>query len=178
MASILLVIIFFFNLVGYQFVFSILQTRADHKLESLIDNNDYDDSELMELRVQLDMPYQYRYTDFERHYGQITIDGKEYTYVKRKVEGDVLILKCLPNHSKTELKNIASDITKANGNNSQGESPLKSSVKLFSFECEDAFVYTPASEISAGSLIYLQYADKLMDVPVTTLLQPPKSVIG
>lgn len=161
---------------GYQFVFSFLQTRADQKLESLIDNNKYEDAELTELRVQLDMPYQYRFTDFERHYGQITIDGKEYTYVKRKVEGDVLILKCLPNHSKTTLKNIASDITKANGNNSQSESPSKSSVKIFSFECEDALAYTPASETPANSLTYLLYADMLSDTPVTTPDQPPRTV--
>lgn len=176
MAAILLVIIFFFNLLGYQFVFSILQTRADHRLESLIDNNEYDDAELTELRVQLDMPYQYRFTDFERHYGQITIGGKEYTYVKRKVEGDVLILKCLPNHSKTELKNIASDITKANSSNTQGDSPLKSSVKLFSFECEDALTYTPACESAANGLTYLQYADLLSESPATAPDQPPKTV--
>ncbi|MFN8288906.1 MAG: hypothetical protein U0U70_01490 [Chitinophagaceae bacterium] len=173
-AAILLVLIFFFNLVGYQFVFSILQTKADQKLEALIDNNEYNDAELIELRVQLDMPYQYRFTDFERHYGQVTIDGKEYTYVKRKVEGDVLILKCIPNTSKTALKNIAADITKANSNNTQGESPVKSSVKVFSFECDEAVAQIPASPDQAVSSYYIQYADKLNNTSLSIPHQPPR----
>lgn len=159
---------------GYQFFFSMLQTRADHKLESLIDNNEYNDAELIELRVQLDMPYQYRYTDFERHYGQVTIDGKEYTYVKRKVEGDVLILKCIPNTSKTALKNIAADFTKANTNNTQSDLPMKSSVKVFSFECEEAFAFNTAAAYEAACPDYNHYTAILNDIPARVPHQPPR----
>lgn len=174
LAAILLVFIFFFNLLGYQFVFSILQTKADQKLEALIDNNEYNDAELIELRVQLDMPYQYRFTDFERHYGQVTIDGKEYTYVKRKVEGDVLILKCIPNTSKTALKSIAADITKANSNNTPGESPVKSPVKVFSFECEEAFSQVPPAADPSVSSCYIQYTDILNTTSLSIPHQPPR----
>jgi len=60
------------------------------------------------------MPYQQRFTEYERHYGQIEIDGHSYTYVKRKVEGDIVIFKCIANESKQQLKNIQNGITKAN----------------------------------------------------------------
>lgn len=93
---------------------SAMQDRADRKLEVLLDNSEYDESQLIEIRVTMNMPYQQRYTEYERHYGEVEIDGKTYTYVKRKVEGDVVVLKCIPNKSKQELKAIDSDLTEAN----------------------------------------------------------------
>lgn len=91
-----------------------MQDKADRRLESQLDNSDYDESQLMEIRITMNMPYQQRYTEFERHYGEVDIDGKTYTYVKRKVEGDVVVLKCIANKSKQQLKNIDTDLTKAN----------------------------------------------------------------
>ena len=83
-----------------------LQQKADTRLEAQLDNSDYDESQLVEIRVPMNMPYQERYTEFERHYGEIELDGKSYTYVKSKIEGDVLVLKCIANQSKEESKII------------------------------------------------------------------------
>lgn len=60
------------------------------------------------------MPYQMRFTDYERHYGQIEVDGQSYTYVKRKVEGDSVTFKCIANESKQQLKGLQQDMTRAN----------------------------------------------------------------
>src|SRR6185436_18144808 len=91
-----------------------MQDKADRKLEALLDNSEYDESELIEIRVTMNMPYQQRFTEYERTYGEVEIDGKNYTYVKRKVEGDVVILKCIANTSKQQLKKIDNDLTRAN----------------------------------------------------------------
>ncbi len=93
---------------------SVLQDVADQKLESRIDNLQYDESQLIEITVAMNLPYQERFTDFERHYGEIQIDGKSYTYVKRKIAGDVVIFKCIANTSKQELTDIKNDLARAN----------------------------------------------------------------
>ncbi len=116
-ASILLILLLFFNWYGYRLVIAVMQDDADQKLESRIDKNNYDESQLIEVRVALNMPYQERFTDFERHYGEINIDGKIYRYVKRKIEGDILILKCIPNQSKQELSVLKNEWAKANNGN-------------------------------------------------------------
>jgi hypothetical protein len=113
LAAILLIFILLFNIGGYRVAISLLQTDADRELEALLDNSDYDESELIEIKVALNMPYQQRFTDYERHYGHIEIDGKSYTYVKKKIEGDVVIFKCIANESKQQLKGIENDLTKA-----------------------------------------------------------------
>jgi GH15 family glucan-1,4-alpha-glucosidase len=113
-AAILLLLLLAFNWYGYKIVLAAMQDKADRKLEALLDNSEYDESQLIEIRVTMNMPYQQRFTEYERTYGEVDIDGKTYTYVKRKVEGDVVVLKCIANTSKQQLKKIDNDFTKAN----------------------------------------------------------------
>lgn len=123
-AAIVLLCLLAFNWYGYRLLIAVMQQKADQRLEAKIDQSDYDESQLIEIRVAMNMPYQQRYTEFERHYGEIEIDGKTYTYVKRKVDGDEVILKCIPNHSRQELRSIGNDLTKANSGN-ESEQPGK-----------------------------------------------------
>ena len=113
-----------FNWVGYRFVLNHLQHTADLQLEARIDQQHYDDSQLIEIRVALNLPYQSNWSEYERYYGEIELDGKHYTYVKRKIEDGYLVLKCIPNHQKEIIKNTGNDFFKAingidqqNGNN-------------------------------------------------------------
>ncbi len=112
LAAILLIAILFFNWYGYRIVTSILTKDADKQLELRLDNNEYDEAQLIELKVPLNIPYQNNQADFERHYGEIEIDGKYYTYVKRKIENGYLILKCIANNSKEQIKEAGNDYFK------------------------------------------------------------------
>lgn len=53
------------------------------------------------------MPYQAANTSFERHYGEIEMDGQYYTYVKRRIEDGFLVLKCIPNLQKEKIQKVA-----------------------------------------------------------------------
>ena len=154
-----------------------MQHNADRRLESSIDNSEYDESQLVEMRVQMNMPYQQRFTDFERHYGEIDINGKTYTYVKRKVEGDVLIVKCLVNTSKEQLKAIKSAWAKMNSGNEtdQPGKQQQSFAKNFwsEYDGENAFQSLKDPVItSASSLSYYNF--HLPKVEGNTPHQPPE----
>jgi hypothetical protein len=131
--AILFLLILLFNAGGYRIAMSLLEHRADKKLEAKIDERDYDESQLIEIRVALNMPYQERYSDFERQYGEIEMNGKMYSYVKRKIEGDVVIFKCIPNEAKQELKQTQGALAKANSasdmEHNGKSSPVKSLLK-------------------------------------------------
>ena len=86
-----------------------LTKDADKLLEWKIDNNDYHESQLVEFKVPIIIPYQPSQSDFERCYGEIEIEGKYYTYVKRKIENGYLILKCIANDSKEQIKAAGND---------------------------------------------------------------------
>ncbi len=176
-AAIFFIFILAFNLCGYRFIISFLQTKADAKLEARIDNSDYDESQLIEMRVTLNLPYQTRYTDFERHYGEINIDGKAYTYVKRKMEGDVLVLKCIANESKQQLRNTADNLAKSNSGQDQENNGKKqsSSIKAFSgdFDDKNQFCDIAVTDLT-GPVLTARYTSSLSDVLLQIPHQPPK----
>jgi len=177
--AILLLLLLFFNWYGYRLVLSVNQDHADQKLESLIDNHDYDESQLMEIRVTMNMPYQERFTDFERHYGEVTIDGKVYRYVKRKIEGDILILKCIPNYSKQRLIKTADDLARSNSGQDQdnpGKKPTNSIAKIFSGDYDDQslFCSLPGNDM-AGNTFTLKFSSALKDILIKTPHQPPRA---
>jgi hypothetical protein len=179
-AAILLIIILFFNLGGYRLIFPILQHKAEHNLEVLLDNNEYDESQLIEIRVALNLPYQQRFTEYERHYGQIEIDGKSYTYVKSKIEGDVAIFKCIPNESRQQLNSIENNITKANSaanmdHSGQSKKAPASFAKNVLSDYDDRNQFTTLTAfISLNGAINTDYRFYLPTVTANTPHQPPE----
>lgn len=108
-ASILLLAILCFNWFGYQLLTRLLENQANTQLEARLDQDDYDESLLIEMRVDLTMPYQTSSSEFERIDGEIEINGIHYKYVKRKVEDGQLVLLCLPNEGKMRLQSARDD---------------------------------------------------------------------
>jgi len=99
-----LLFVHLFNLCGYTYLFRYLKQQSTEQITTQIDRHQYIDSELVEVKVALNLPYVNSSNSYERHEGEITIHGKHHNYVKRKVSGDTLYLLCLPNTEKDELK--------------------------------------------------------------------------
>jgi hypothetical protein len=99
--------------VGYRFVSRFLEHKSDLALETRIDNFEYDEANLIEMRVPLNAPYlSDNSSAFERYDGELEINGVHYKYVKRKVENGELVLLCLPNDNKTRFQNSRDDFFK------------------------------------------------------------------
>ncbi|HEY9341006.1 MAG TPA: hypothetical protein VIQ23_05465 [Hanamia sp.] len=115
-ASLFFIVLFLFNVVGYRFVIDFMQHKVNAQLEEGLDNNLYNESELVELKVPLNLPYQTSWAAFQRCDGEIQIDGILYKYVKQKVANDTLYLMCIPNTKKMHLETARNDLfAKANG---------------------------------------------------------------
>ncbi len=108
-AAISLLLLLLFNFIGYRFVFNALQQKANKQLVAKIDKSDYDESNLITVKVPLSMPYLTNWDDFKRTDGEITLNGKIYHYVKQKVFNGELILKCLPDEQKMNLQTAKND---------------------------------------------------------------------
>jgi hypothetical protein len=125
-SAILLISIFLFNLVGYRLVLNYLQQDANLRLEASFDKDDFNEAELITLQIPLSLPYQNDQENFERVDGELTLDGRIYKYVKRKISEGKLILLCLPDHRKMQLqsakdeffKNTADLVQNSNGKKS------------------------------------------------------------
>ena len=176
----MLICLLLFNWYGYRFITNYLQKKADNQLEARLDVNDYDESQLIEIRVALNIPYQYSWSNFERHSGEIELNGKIYAYVKRKIEDGYLVLKCIPNKVKQEIKNAGNILfTENNGldqeHNSKAPSPLKI-IKSISGDYDDhsfsynlkALAYFNKNSLQTGTSFFTS-----ITLPVAE--QPPEN---
>jgi hypothetical protein len=103
--AILLLGVHLFNLGGYRLVFRQLENKVGTQMMAKIDRSEYDDKDLIEVKVPVNLPYQTNWQEFERYDGEIQIAGVHYSYVKRKLQNDTLILMCIPNTDKMKLFN-------------------------------------------------------------------------
>ena len=112
LSAIFLAVLLFFTWYGYQFLYDYMQYRTSQQLETSIDHNQYDPSQLIEIRIPLNLPYHNDWNDFERYNGEIEIQGIHYKYVKRKVEKGELVLLCLPNKPRQEWQSARDEFFK------------------------------------------------------------------
>lgn len=98
--------ILLFNWAGYRAVFSYMETHLSQDLNQRLDNNHYEESSLITIKVPVDqLPYYTNSPIFERVKGDVTIGTVTYQYVERRIFNDSLEMRCIPNTEVTHLTN-------------------------------------------------------------------------
>lgn len=103
--STILLLVLAFNWLGYEFVASLLIANQRADMQRDIDSRRYDESRLVEIRVDLGLPYATDWKAFESVEGIVTYRGIVYNFVERKYENGQMVYRCLPNGRGTELQN-------------------------------------------------------------------------
>jgi hypothetical protein len=168
-AAILLLCLMFFNLVGYRWYFSAIENKATAKLEQKISTGTFNEDQLVEIRIPLNMPY-YSDKDYEEVYGETDWNGEHYRYVKRKVSDNTLYLLCLPDKENTSIAKVKSEYTKAVNDvpaDKQGSQQKNNFIKLLTAEFK--ITESLISENSFSSLS-LQFISR--NTAVTNLFTP------
>ena len=150
-AAILLMGILFFNWYGYKLLSSYLEDRADRRLEARLDDQDFDESQLISIKVPAShLSYYNSNTQFERVDGQIEVKGIQYKYVKRRLYNDSLEMLCIPNYAamtiqtaRNQFFQLVNDIQQHNGQDKKSDSHHTS--KSFS-PTDFEVVYGPAMD--------------------------------
>lgn len=112
-----------------------MQQKVSDQLEVKLDKSLYNDAELIELKVPMNLPYQTNWSAYQRYNGEIEVDGILYKYVKRKVSNDTLYLMCIPNTKKMTLETAKNDFFKMSNDLTQNNNSKKSdNSKTISFK--------------------------------------------
>src|SRR5450432_1602469 len=118
---------------GYRLVVNYMQQKLNDQLEARLDNNAYDESQLVELKIPIHLPYQTSWSSYQRFNGEIEINGILYKYVKRKVANDTLFLICIANTKKMHLQTAKDDFFKIS-NDLQNNNSKKSGSSRITFK--------------------------------------------
>ncbi len=176
--------IFAFNMFGYRFAVDYMQHKADVQLVAQIDNNNYDESQLIEIKLSVHLPYQTSWSSYERYDGEIEINGKLYKYVERKLSDDTLYLKCLPNTQKTNLETAKNDFFKNTNDLSQNNSKKSNNSKTVVSKktASDYDDYNNRYQFFAGASAQQAFAAyvhlNLLSSPHVSPAQPPDFCVG
>ena len=106
-------------------MYDYMQKKANQQLEVSLDNNSYDESRLIELKVAVHLPYQTSWSSYERYNGEIELKGVKYKYVERKLANDTLYLKCIPNTREMMLQTAKNDFFELSNNLLTNNNPKK-----------------------------------------------------
>lgn len=101
--TIVLIGLYLFNISGYFLFYKYYIHQSDQQLINQIDDCQYEDSELIEVKIPLHLPYMTSWATYERADGELQHKGAYYNYVKRKISNDTLYLLYVPNVKKTNL---------------------------------------------------------------------------
>lgn len=158
-----------------------MEQKINNQLEASLDNNQFDDAQLVELKVPINLPYQTNWSDFQRCDGEIEIEGILYKYVKRKVANDTLYLMCIPNTKIMRLETVKNDLIKmSNGIMQNDNSQLPDNIKNISFKqlqsvYDDHFFFynllAPSQEVQ--TFLLTQSSPNLFSSPHLSPDQPP-----
>ncbi len=104
-AAILLLGILLFNGWGYRLLTTYMETRANRQLEAQLDQDQYDESQLISIRIPAtNLAYYNNSLQYERVHGEIDIRGIRYEYCKQRIYNDSIELLCIPNRAVMKLQ--------------------------------------------------------------------------
>ena len=142
-----------FNIIGYKFVANYFDGKATRELQALLDENKFKESELISFKLPLSLPYSINSKEFVSIQGNIDINGVNYQYVKKRIYNDTLEILCVPNVTKSLIKNTKDDFTKQlNDIANAGGSKKSSSNQLVKFSVSD---FTEENHFTIFTCLYL-----------------------
>jgi hypothetical protein len=111
--SIVLLSLLVFNWVGYHLLVFCLQETANAKLETQLDKDNYDERQLISIKIPVTyLPYYNNSKSYERVDGQMEIEGVKYKYVKRRIYNDSLEMLCVPDRNSMKLLSAKNEFFK------------------------------------------------------------------
>lgn len=158
-----------------------MEARQNTQLEQQLDDKQYNESSLVEIRVPVSLPYQTDWKEFERVDGEVEFNGTHYKFVERKLQGGEMIYKCIPNEGKTQLVNARENFFKLVNDLETQESSNKSttnhSVKTFSFDyCDELKSWSLTTLQQTTSSYNNNAAEQLLSAYILIQEQPPERI--
>lgn len=167
-------------MVGYRGWFYMAERQWEAQLQNSLDNEQYNEADLITIRAPLLLPYVTDTREFQRTDGEVKVDGIIYHFVKSKIEKGEYVLLCLPNKNKQQLEKAKEDFFKdandllQNGSSKKGNSKagvFKNILSVYNF---NHISFTkPASDCISHNY-NIQRVGDLLSAPHLSPLQPPE----
>jgi hypothetical protein len=183
LAAILILGVMLFNGFGYRLVANYFDQKAAENFVALIEEENYEESDLVTIKTPVNLPYYANSAKFERVDGEMVIDGIVYQYVQRRVYNDSVEIKVLANQDRLHIKNAREDFYKLaqdlqkDGQEEKSLPSGKSSAKFLAFDyISFENKYDLSINLLLNNTIGSIYSDRLLSNCLPIQLPPPKTM--
>jgi hypothetical protein len=149
-AAIFSLSVLLFTAAGYRLLVNFLEHSARENLQAVIEEKTYDPEHLIELSVNLNLPYMSDWHEWEAVEGMVTIEGIPYQYVERILKGGKMTYRCLPNggmqqalSARDRFMQLSFDFTHPSGQKSPLQTGISIKPPLPELYCLDLFSLNP-----------------------------------
>jgi hypothetical protein len=109
-ATILILIVFLFNVGGYYLIFWGVRQHHNFQFSARLDANQYSGSETVELKFHLPLPYPSLQYEYERVNGRFEHDGEFYKLIKKQLQNDTLYVLCIRDTHEEQIVNTLKEV--------------------------------------------------------------------
>ena len=156
-----------------------MEERANAKLESSLDKEEYDDAQLIAIKIPVThVAYYNTSTKFERVDGQVEVKGVQYKFVKRRIYNDSVEMLCIPNQTAMGLQSAKDEFFKLvndlqhTGQNKKSDSHSSKNFSVDNYTVNDSFTL---SEIYFSNIERISpYSSDILTRYSATAEQPPE----
>jgi len=175
--STLLILLILLNTMGYYFIFWGLEIKNDVHMSQSLDEDYYDESKAVTIRIPIAIPYQYDNPNFVRAEGKFVHEGESYRLIKQKYERDTLTVLCIRDEQDKKIQHALSDfVSTFTDSPADGDLPSTKGIALFTKEYLATATTLETSAfgwvLNLGEYIVPQIVD---DLHVMRVAQPPES---
>ncbi|MGC3947345.1 MAG: hypothetical protein QM762_22985 [Chryseolinea sp.] len=108
--TVLLIVLVLLNTMGYYFIIAGFELKNDVKASRELDEDYYDASQAVTLRIPMALPYQYDNADFMRVEGKFVHKGESYRLIKQKYANDTLTVVCIKDEKDRQIQEALADV--------------------------------------------------------------------
>ncbi len=176
--SILLLLLFLFNVGGYYLVYWGLRYQTDQHLSKLLDADGFHPHATVELRIPVAFPYPVGTEDFQRVDGRFEHNGAFYKLVKQKLENDTLYIICIRDVETGQLARTVrqyAQLTFGMSGTLPSHRTLHLLSKLVTDYCKDTDLMLQQGEGYVLVIVFGEPVEHFIQPPLTVHSPPPRA---
>ena len=174
--TIVLLILFLLNTLGYYGVFVGLQFRNEKEMKALFDDENYLPQQEVTIKVPITVPYATDSREFTRVDGEFEHKGETYRLVKQRLLSDTLFIVCVKDNASKEIKQALTDYVKSFTDTPSSEKGTTKSIQNFSKDYISCSTVLQSTESGwSKSFVYGTLLNRYKSLTVPLSSPPPKA---
>jgi len=174
--TIVLLVLFLLNVLGYYGVFMGLQFVNEREMRALFDDDNFLPEEEITIKVPITVPYATDAREFTRVDGEFEHQGETYRMVKQRYISDTLHIVCVKDNTSKEIKQALNDYVKSFTDKPSSEKGSTKTIQNFIKDYIPCFTVLQSEESGWNKVLSYRTHTSMYESLAIQLNSPPPKV--